>query len=42
MKLKATASKGEDSIGKTLTYCNFLGEHKTCIHTDNVIVQSNQ
>ena len=37
MKLKEVAKKVEDGIEKTLTYCDFFGEHWTRIRTNNVI-----
>ena len=37
MKLKEAAKKVEDGIEKTLTCCDFFGEHWTRIRTNNVI-----
>ena len=37
MKLKGAAKKVEDSVEKTLTYCDFPYEHWTRIRTNNVI-----
>ena len=42
MKLKEAAKKVEDSVDKTLTYCDFPSEHWTRIRTNNVIERLNQ
>ena len=42
MKLKEAAKKVEDGIEETLTYCDFPGEHRTRIRTNNVIERLNR
>ena len=42
MKLKEAAKKVEDSVGETLTYCDFPYEHWIRIRTNNVIERLNQ
>ena len=42
MKLKEAAKRVEDGIEETLTYCDFPGEHRTRIRTNNVIERLNR
>ena len=42
MKLKEAAKKVEDSVGETLSYCDFPPEHWTRIRTNNVIERLNR
>ena len=42
MKLKEAAKSVEDGIEETLTYCDFPGEHRTRIRTNNVIERLNR
>ena len=42
MDLKEMAKKVEDGIEETLTYCDFPGEHRTRIRTNNVIERLNR
>ena len=42
MKLKEASKKVEDSVEKTLTYCDFPYEHWTRIRTNNVIERLNR
>lgn len=37
MKRNKTAKKREDSMEETLAYCDFPGEHRARIRTNNVI-----
>lgn len=42
MKLKEAAGKLENGIEETLDYCDFPGEHWTCISTGNAIERLNR